>query len=55
MRDMTMEFCSEVSLNPASADRGRTMLDLRQLPAGVYFVRFSANGVTASRRVTLVR
>jgi hypothetical protein len=25
------------------------------VPAGVYFVRFSANGVTASRRVTLVR
>jgi hypothetical protein len=35
---MTMEFCSEVSLNPASADRGQTMLDLRQLPAGVYFL-----------------
>jgi hypothetical protein len=30
-------------------DRGRAM------PAGVYFVRFNANGETASRRVTLVR
>ena len=27
----------------------------RAVPAGVYFVRFSANGETASRRVTLVR
>ena len=30
-------------------DRGRAV------PAGVYFVRFNANGETASRRVTLVR
>ncbi len=30
-------------------DRGRAV------PAGVYFVRLSANGVAASRRVTLVR
>jgi flagellar hook assembly protein FlgD len=27
----------------------------RAVPAGVYFVRFSANGVTQSRRLTLVR
>ena len=30
-------------------------VDHQNAPAGIYFVRFSANGETASRRVTLVR
>ncbi len=38
IRDIAGRVRSEVSLSPASADRGRTMLDLRQLPAGVYFL-----------------
>ncbi|MBM3332706.1 hypothetical protein FJY68_12815 [candidate division WOR-3 bacterium] len=37
-RDIAGRVRAEVSLSPASAERGRTMLDLRHLPAGVYFL-----------------
>jgi len=37
-RSIAERVRTEVSLSPASADSGRTMLDLRHLPAGVYFL-----------------
>jgi hypothetical protein len=53
VRDVAGRVRSEVSLSPASADRGRTMLDLRKLPAGVYFLETA--GERRSCKLVLAR
>lgn len=53
VRDIAGRVRTEVSLNPASADRGRTMLDLRRLPAGVYFLETA--GERRNCKLVLVR
>ena len=53
VRDIAGRVRTEVSLSPASADRGRAMLDLRQLPAGVYFLETA--GERRSCKLVLAR
>ena len=53
VRDIAGRVRTEVSFSPASADRGRAMLDLRRLPAGVYFLETA--GERRSCKLVLAR
>jgi hypothetical protein len=53
VRDIAGRVRTEVSLSPASADRGRTMLDLRRLPPGVYFCTLSSGRQKLTRKLVL--